>query len=168
MQITITIPLVDVENGDPHRGQPTPTRAIGMAGIIWTAGVSRGGSVESCRFPHLLQNSDSGVTGVEQREQYAGRGDNDPPHFAQNAEPTVFVAEQREQVGSAVIGFSWSPYYELLGNSSVLDAVVGPISVQQDMARRGRRDEALTGEAREVLEQEFVARGIELARHVIE
>ena len=57
---------------------------------------------------------------------------------------------------------------ESLDNPAVLDPIVGAISMQQNVARVGRRDEALAGESREVLEQEFVARRIELARDIVE
>jgi hypothetical protein len=43
------------------------------------------------------------------------------------------------------------------GNLAISDAVIGPVSGQQDMALVRRRDEALSGLRREVLEQIFVA-----------
>src|SRR5688500_8650222 len=54
------------------------------------------------------------------------------------------------------------------GNLATLNAVISPVSSEQDMGLVRRRNEHLAGLRREVLEQVRVARGIELARYVAE
>src|SRR5688572_33297628 len=54
------------------------------------------------------------------------------------------------------------------GNLAIFDAVIRTVSGQQNMSFVRGRDEHLPGLQCEVLEQVRVARGIELARYVIE
>ena len=54
------------------------------------------------------------------------------------------------------------------GNLAISDAVIGPVSGEQNVASVGRRDEALTGLRARCSNRYCVARGIELARHVVE
>ena len=84
--------------------------------------------------------------------------------------PSDRAARCEELVGTTFAGASYKGIMCRIsrGNLAIFDAVIGPVSRQQNMALVGGRDEALAGLRREVLEQVRVARWIELARHVIE